>query len=671
VDNLTEPTGDGPVIASGHDLPSEASRFGGGTQLPYMPALDGLRAVAILAVLCNHGGFGWAAGGILGVNTFFVLSGFLITMLLLKEWAGSATIRLLAFWGRRARRLLPALFFLLAGVAVYAWLFAPAGTQPTIRSDGLASFFYVGNWHQILTGQRYFAEVSAPSPLLHTWSLAIEEQFYLVWPLVVLGVLQWWRSTRLLLAVAVVGVLASALEMAFLFHPGGDPSRAYYGTDTRAQDILLGAVVAIVLSGRLPALGHRARMGLSWGGGAARVGFAVVWAHLSGTGAFTYRGGFLSADVMVAVVIVGVTQVPDGLPARLLSLAPLRYLGMISYGLYLWHWPVFLVLTHARTGLDGWALFVVRCAASLGMALVSWYLVETPVRRMSLAGWRSWTWVPVAAVATVAVLLVATSVDTAAASDNQLLGPANPKASPPAVYVYAFPKSPHLAPVLFVGDSLSLYLAYGLAPYAAHFGLSIGGRTLSGCALSTAEPFILHGVITYSQPPGRCQTWAAQYQADVDQLHPRVAVLVTGWWEAMDRMYQGRWQHLGDPAYDAYERGQFEQAVSVLSSQGAQVVLMTAPYFDTGEQPDGQPWDEDSPARVDELNAIINSVAAEHPDTVRVVPLNRQLDPDGHFTWTIDGKTMRLSDGVHTTPAAGTYLAPKVLPVLAAASRKG
>ena len=220
---------------------------GVGTQLSYMPALDGIRAVSILGIMANHGGFAWAAGGVISVNVFFVLSGFLITMLLMKEWTRSGTIKLRAFWARRARRLLPALFVLLGGIGIFALFFAPSGSQGSIRTDGLSTLLYFSNWHQILAGQSYFAQVSAPSPLLHTWTLAIEEQFYLVWPIVVVCVLKWTRSPRVLLVVAVLGVLASATEMALLFHPHLDPSRIYYGTDTRAQDILTGAALGILL----------------------------------------------------------------------------------------------------------------------------------------------------------------------------------------------------------------------------------------------------------------------------------------------------------------------------------------------------------------------------------------------------------------------------------------
>ena len=312
----------------------EGKLRGAATQLTYMPALDGLRAVSITGVLINHGGFGWSTGGFLSVNVFFVLSGFLITLLLMGEWVKTGTIRLRNFWARRARRLLPALFLLVAGIALYAWLLAPAGSDSSLRGDGLSTLLYVGNWHQIISGQSYFAQVASPSPLLHTWSLAIEEQFYLVWPLVVLAVLKWRKSPRLLLGMAIVGVVASATEMALLFHPGIDPSRLYYGTDTRAQDILVGAVVALLFGRR------RSRSGLDefdvgratrpLGTGRRRVGdtigyslavlvaaavFAFEWWRDGNGSALPYRGGFLLADVMVGVVIVGVIRAPTG-PSR-------------------------------------------------------------------------------------------------------------------------------------------------------------------------------------------------------------------------------------------------------------------------------------------------------------------------------------------------------------------
>jgi peptidoglycan/LPS O-acetylase OafA/YrhL len=640
--------------------------LGVGTQLTYMPALDGIRAVSILGIMANHGGFGWAGGGVISVDVFFVLSGFLITMLLMKEWTRSGTIRLRAFWARRARRLLPALFVLLGGIGIYALVFAPAGTQGALRWDGLSTLLYFSNWHQILTGQSYFAQVSAPSPLLHTWTLAIEEQFYLVWPIVVVCVLKLTRSPRTLLVVTVLGVVASATEMALLFHPHVDPSRLYYGTDTRAQDILTGAALGIALFRRGPVSGQRARVGLSWMAVAGAAVFVGEWWRINSSVDLTYRGGFLLADVMVALVIAGVTLAPTGLPARVLSVRPLTFVGRISYGLYLWHWPIFLVLDHARTGLGIYSLFALRLAVTFAFAIASWYLVETPVRQMTFGSWRSWSWVPVGAVAVVGVLLV-TTVSSGAAADNVLLSPKALKTSLNA-YLYDGFTQPGKVRVLVVGDSVSLTVGYWMTPYASRYGMVIRGRPLDGCGLATAVPFDYHGTVTY-QTLIPCSQWPTIWQSEVDDLHPQVVALVIGWWETMDRMYQGKWQHLGDPAFDAYETAQLQQAVSVLGAGGAHVALMTAPYFDSGEQPDGQPWDEDAPARVNVLNRLITSVAALHRGTVSVVPLHRYLDPDGHFTSSIDGQVMRFADGVHTTQAAGTYLAPKILPQFAAMAR--
>jgi len=641
---------------------------GVGTQLSYMPALDGIRAVSILGIMANHGGFVWADGGVISVNVFFVLSGFLITLLLMKEWVRSGTIRLRAFWARRARRLLPALFVLLGGIGLYLLWFAPDGTQTSVRGDGLATLFYVANWHEILTDQSYFNQISAASPLLHTWTLAIEEQFYVVWPIVVIAILKLTRSTRVLFAVAVLGVLASATEMALLFHlhPMSDPSRLYYGTDTRAQDILTGAALGILLFKRPAATSARGRLGFSAVAVAGAAIFVLEWARINASADLTYRGGFLLADVMVALVILGVTMAPQGLPARLLSLRPLTFTGQISYGLYLWHWPIFLVLNHARTGLEDWPLFLVRVAVTYGVAVLSWFLVETPVRQKTFGNWKSWAWVPVGAAAVAATLFVTTSV-SAAASPNVLT---DPKAVYAQLATYengTFPAGGHQTRVLVVGDSLSLTVGFWLTPYASRYGVVLRGRPLDGCGLATTVPYNFHGTLSYPLAP--CANWPTLWGTDVTQLKPQVVVLIVGFWEAMDRLYQGRYQHLGQPSFDAYERANLERAVSVLGAGGAHVVLMTSPYYDSGEQLDGQPWDEDDPARVDILNAMIESVAAEHPGQVSVIPLNRYLDPDGHYTASIDGQVMRFADGVHTTQEAGTYLAPKILPQLAEAGR--
>src|SRR5580704_9471518 len=179
-------------------------------RLAYLPALDGVRAFAVVAVMIYHGGPFFATGGFMGVDTFFVLSGFLITSLLVGEWGQTMTIRLGAFWARRARRLLPALLLMLLFVAFFASVIVPKSTYPSLRLDALSTLLYVSNWHFILVNSNYFNQTAAASPLIHTWSLAVEEQFYLIWPLVVLGILRLTHNLRILLGVCVVAAVASA-----------------------------------------------------------------------------------------------------------------------------------------------------------------------------------------------------------------------------------------------------------------------------------------------------------------------------------------------------------------------------------------------------------------------------------------------------------------------------
>jgi peptidoglycan/LPS O-acetylase OafA/YrhL len=206
-----------------------------------------VRAFAVAAVLLYHAGQSWAIGGYLGVDAFFVLSGFLITTLLVTEWGSRGRIDLARFWLRRAKRLLPALGVVILGIVTYAAVFAAPAEIGKIRGDGIGSILYVANWKFVFSGQSYFDQFTQPSPFRHMWSLAIEEQFYLVWPLIVFGILWFTRSLRWLLGLSIAMIAGSAVLMAVLYVPGTDPSRVYYGTDTRAQSLLMGAVAAILV----------------------------------------------------------------------------------------------------------------------------------------------------------------------------------------------------------------------------------------------------------------------------------------------------------------------------------------------------------------------------------------------------------------------------------------
>jgi peptidoglycan/LPS O-acetylase OafA/YrhL len=387
----------------------------------YLPALDGLRAFAVAGVFAYHLGFGWASGGYLGVDLFFVLSGFLITSLLLEEWVTTARIRLGSFWARRARRLLPALFLVLVAIAAYVVLngrFGPPGSAAQVdlsglRGDDLATLFYVANWHAIFAHQSYFAQFSAPSPLEHTWSLAIEEQFYLVWPPVLLLILTLARGAwrRVGMIVTVVGALASAGLMALLYHPAADPTRLYFGTDTHAFDMLAGATIAMVAAAR-PQPGPRARLTLHIVAPVAAVALGVFWVTAGTTTGlpkgWMFQGGFLICAVLAAIVVADARQFHQGPLAAVLSTQPLRWIGMISYGIYLWHWPIIVYLNGARTGWPQPWLDLARVGLTLVLATASYYLVERPIRQRRLHGWPRFALAPVAAVATAAIVVVAT-----------------------------------------------------------------------------------------------------------------------------------------------------------------------------------------------------------------------------------------------------------------------
>jgi peptidoglycan/LPS O-acetylase OafA/YrhL len=426
-----------------------ASRGQSRGRIPYEPPLDGLRAVAVLAVLFYHADLSWAPGGFLGVEAFFVLSGYLITSLLLTEWRQTGSIDLVAFWGRRARRLLPALFVLLAAIAVYAALIASPSEFGQIRGDALSTLAYINNWWQVRAGQSYFDQFETPSPLRHAWSLAIEEQWYVVWPLIVILVMRRCRSERALLVVSLILAGGSALAMDRLFVSFSDPSRAYYGTDTRAQALLLGAVLSAARIGRRETR-TQPRVWNAAGGSACALAVGAIWVLTPDHATWLYRGGFFLDAALVAVVIHRALQPGPNLLRRVLSWAPLRGLGMISYGVYLWHWPIFLVLTRTRTGLEGLTLVAVRLLATLVISLLSYWIVEQPIRRGALAPRPAIALGAVSVVVLVAALVVATSIPMPGPG---MIRPATQASQQAPTGTEPTPRARTPTRVLLVGDS--------------------------------------------------------------------------------------------------------------------------------------------------------------------------------------------------------------------------
>ena len=649
-----------------HFARSGASPAAAGTS--HIAGLDGLRGLAVVAVVAFHLGFGWARGGYLGVDSFLVLSGYLITAGLLAEQQRSGRIGLRAFWGRRARRLLPALLVVLVAAALYAAFVALPDEGRSLRLDALSALGFVSNWRFVFSSQGYFGQTSAPSLLRHTWSLGVEAQLYLLWPVVMVVALR-RRGPRTVAALA-GGLGAASAGLAMLLAPThGDVSRAYYGTDTRAAAFLFGAAVAGTLAGR-----HGLRRGVSRaavattavGGAAATL---LLWATLRGTSPWLFRGGLLAAALATVALVAEVVCAPDGGIARVLSAGPLRLLGRVSYGIYLWHWPLILVLDHRRTGLSGPGLLALRLGATAAATAVSWLVVERPVlgvgpRRVPRR-WQPAAGALVGATLVAGVLLPASAGAARPGAHVAAAGPAVPLVGGEAATTTVAPAP--LVPAVMLGDSVAVTVGNAMKPFAADYRFAFGNDAIVGCGVAVGSALKTLGEV--AQVPGRCTGWEQAWQQTIDSARPDVALILLGRWEVLDRLIDGSWQHIGEPAFDTYLAGRLDRALAIATSGGAIAVLCTAPYYQGQERPQGGTWPENDPARVDRFNELARQAVARHPAAV-LYDLNGAVSPNAKFTAILDGVAVRSSDGVHFTPASGAFLSPRLFPVLRAAAAR-
>lgn len=351
----------------------------------YMVGLDSLRGLAILGVILYHINFNWMPGGFLGVTVFFVLSGYLITDILAMEWKRNKRIDLKKFWLSRARRLLPGMFVML--VITLAWItIFHSSLLGKMRGDSLAALFYVSNWWYIYHKLSYFDNFNQISPLNHFWSLAVEEQFYVVWPFIIsLGFYYIKKQSRMILLIC-LGAFASALAMAILYEPGVDPSRIYYGTDTRAFSLLIGAVLALVWpSNRLAnKIIPKARCILDVVGGIALIIILVMFWKTNQYDPFLYKGGMVLLSIATALLVANLAH-PASRIAQFLRFRPLRWVGVRSYGIYLWHYPI-LTLTTPKVNAGDFSLIraTLQFLLIILIAQISWKFIEKPIRQGAL-----------------------------------------------------------------------------------------------------------------------------------------------------------------------------------------------------------------------------------------------------------------------------------------------
>ena len=615
----------------------------------YIPALDGARAVAVALVMAYHLDIGVLRGGFLGVDLFFVLSGFLITTLLLREFSRSARIDLAAFWMRRARRLLPALFVLLGAIALSAASFSPY-ERGGLRWDLLSALSYVANWRFIAAGQSYFAQFAAPSPVRHLWSLAIEEQFYLLWPLICLGALwlakHWRAGAATMIRVLILSTFASILALALTFDRS-DPSLAYFATYTRAHELLIGAAGAVLIE-RFDWVRHAVRRmapSLALVGLTTVLGFGLL---MPDTSSAYYFGGSAVFALGALALILGISVHGRTNPvARVLSFRPLTWIGAISYGLYLWHWPVFTWLTTESTGLTGTSLAGARVLITLLIATASFVLVETPIRRGRIGRWRIGLRVTVVG-ATAAALLLAgiTVVQTRGGRPIPEFVSNNRK------LIVSDTPDPRGTWGL-VGDSTAMALYPGLAVEAARRSERLVVAAFPGCPVGSAVRVDANG-----QPfafAGRCPEAVIQGH---ESLSASFDPAVIFWLSERDGLSIGDGDatlEAGSPGWTAASFADWDQRLETLTARGARIVLIL-PIHREGADPK-------DPGGRNPLRQVYRQWAKLHGDRVILLDPDPVVCPAGPCPSRI-GNLDLYADGVHISPDASPLVAKELLDLL-------
>ncbi|HEV7762975.1 MAG TPA: acyltransferase family protein [Acidimicrobiales bacterium] len=692
--------------------PREPARSGDPGGLGYQPALDGLRGLALLAIVVFHAQVAGVPGAFLSVSTFFTLSGFLITSVMLAQHRRTGSVAIRDFYGRRARRLLPAALVAVAAITVATVLLDDSTQLVRLRADGLASLLYVGNWRLVLAGDSYGAIFQSPSLFTHFWTLGIEEQFYLGFPLVVALVLAVGRGSRRVLAAAfAAGVVLSTAWSAVLVGSGTGSGidRVYFGTDARLAELLVGCLAAVWWA-RAPRIGPRLARLLGAAGGAGLVAMLVLWHVADRTSTFFYRGGLVAYAGLTVVVILAAIQ-PGGPVRTVLAWRPLVFVGTVSYGAYLLHWPI-LVALRLRTSWSTGVLLVVGLALTMALAALSYRWIERPIRTGSWpahrpqpadathGGLRRSVRRPgVAAgaslVATAGLIVAVTvlrpapapAIDFDAASDElaafgATTGPVD-EATREAQEARRAALSPEererldeytaqqeriaasTAPrVAFFGDSTSLMTGLGVTNWAVDHLDQLApapSQPDMGCGLLGDAPRREAGVVT--EPPPECTDRLDRWEAQLKETTVDIAVVQFGPWDVHDQQLDpdGPFLTIGDdPTLDDALRDELDDEVALLLDHTQVVVLIAGPDVTFGRVDGRDPRRaraESDPARMARFRRLVGEVAARHP-RVAVVDLA------GFVAGRDDDAEMR-PDGVHFTDASSAtvaaWLAPEIV----------
>ena len=611
-------------------------------QTQFFPGLEGLRGLAVVAVLFFHGGFDWAKGGFLGVSTFFTLSGFLITSNLLRQVEGAHQVRLREFWLHRFRRLLPAAMAAILLATLYTALAGDPTQKHNFAGDSGSALAYIANWRFIFSGQSYSDLFVQPSALLHFWSLAIEEQFYLFFPLLCVGLLVRAKLGRREFGGVLLLLIGSSLTCALLL--GLSQNASYLGTATRAGEILMGALLATVLTPRrvrrLVANRTSVTDGISVASLVAVCVAMIAWVKVSENDSWLYRGGFLLFSLLSVLLILGGITV--GSPLRsLLSSAPLRRIGLVSYGIYLYHWPIFLWLSPRKTGLSDAVLFVPRVIITVVLAEISFRWLERPVKSgRKLPG-----------VSARALVVMATTVVIVASISITLLAPpitagVDASAKDFADVTAGSQRKVGVPLMAMFGDSTSLAIGTALVKTGISRGTytGVGGAPKAGCGLvyewEVIDPFSKKAVTP--TPCNWHKLWGPFFATDKADL----CVVTYGPLDIGKHRPAGAedWLYPGVPSYDKVLEDEVLAATDFLNQKGCLVVWILSVPIENALGISNSPKDIPPGAdRQRRMNDIVTEAIKKRPKTAGVVDFagwyssmkhnDYKLRPDAtHFT---------------------------------------
>jgi peptidoglycan/LPS O-acetylase OafA/YrhL len=655
------------------------------TRMGYQPALDGLRALSVIAVILYHAGIQWIPGGFIGVEVFFVVSGFLITSLMIDEQHVSGKVSLKQFWIRRARRLLPALFTMLIASLVAVTFFAK-DSAPDFRQDVLPALGYFSNWWQIyFVDTPYFAANSLPM-LRHLWSLAVEEQWYVLWPIVFVFVLGNKRIPRWISAV-VIGLLAAAVmvgtALAFAADNETRINFLYLSTITRSSGLLLGAALACIWRPWKKAVVRfaRVRSGLADVlalGALAALGYISAFIHVADEQ--LYRGGLAAATVASAVIIAVVVRSRTSLVKRVLSIPLLVEIGRRSYGLYLWHWPIFVIA--------GARLSSIRLAYALTVTVIInefvYQFIETPTRKGAIGNWLRQRRqlsamrrrLPVALTVVVAALVGVTSVqlsgiqardvsvDTGNTDVVFVVPTTMPTTATTAVNTPVTSTTLAKLPrrLVIVGDSQAHSLAVN-KPSGIEKTFEITNGSIDGCGVYDRGVGIGGTSGKFRRNFANCKGFETKWAKSAAQAKADVALVVVGAWEVMDLQINSFLFKVNTVPADTMFKTQLQRGIDALRKQNVAVALLEVACMRPVESKGGPvpplPQRGDD-ARTGHLNALMREVAAPENDGVYFV--------NGPKEWCSDPKVANsLSyrwDGVHVYKPGAKLILESIAPAI-------